>query len=58
MPVACGCVSSHPSVSMPWAAGPSDPCGEHSLVHAPRMRELWLVGAVGRSLVSRVWASW
>lgn len=36
VPVACGSVSSHPCVSVPWAAGPSDPCGEHSFVQAVR----------------------
>lgn len=38
MPVAWRCVSSRPCVSVPWATGPSDPCGEHSRVHAPWMR--------------------
>lgn len=38
MPVAWGCVSSRPCVSVLWATGPSDPCGEHSCVHAPWMR--------------------
>ena len=36
VPVACGSVSSHPCASVPWAAGPRDPYGEHSFVQAVR----------------------
>lgn len=35
-------------VGTPWATGPSDPCGEHSLVHSPTDRALRLVRATGQ----------